>query len=38
MSLRQKLQQRDSWLGLELGTYVVVVALVMVAYFPSKFR
>ena len=38
MSLRQKLQQRDSWLRLELGTYVVVVALVVVAYFVSKFR
>ena len=36
MSLRQKLQQRDLWLRLELGTYVIVVALVMVAYLVSK--
>ena len=35
MSLRYKLQQRDWWLRLEIGTYVAVVTVVLAIYFVS---
>jgi hypothetical protein len=35
MSLKHKLQQRDWWLRLELGTYAAVVAIVLAIYLVS---